>query len=130
MPVPRKEINRQEVCPLLLRVFVKKGEHHRPEQFQNRAADLVDDEVHIYTWKDATLLELTQLIQQVKPFTKESNALLHFNLVQASKGVFTERHIGAVKSDTARRGEDDRKTLYDTNFRIGDYLDVAAVVIP
>eukprot|EP01010_Urceolus_cornutus_P000938 NODE_1449_length_912_cov_248.699884_g1119_i0.p1 GENE.NODE_1449_length_912_cov_248.699884_g1119_i0~~NODE_1449_length_912_cov_248.699884_g1119_i0.p1 ORF type:complete len:249 (-),score=47.86 NODE_1449_length_912_cov_248.699884_g1119_i0:97-843(-) len=125
--VPRKEINRQEVCPLLLRVFVSSGEHHKVEQFSNKAAELVDDEVQIYTWKDATLLELTQLIQRVKPFAKERNAQLHFNLVAPNKGKFVHRHIGTVRAETSRRSEDDRKTLQDTKFEIGDYLDVAVM---
>eukprot|EP01001_Neometanema_parovale_P011481 NODE_7730_length_746_cov_91.608347_g7480_i0.p1 GENE.NODE_7730_length_746_cov_91.608347_g7480_i0~~NODE_7730_length_746_cov_91.608347_g7480_i0.p1 ORF type:complete len:233 (+),score=58.43 NODE_7730_length_746_cov_91.608347_g7480_i0:69-701(+) len=122
-----KEINRQEVCPLLLRVFVKKEEHHKLEEFQDRAADLVDDEVQIYTWKDATLLELTQLVQQVKSMTKEPGVSLHFNLVSNSKGKFTEKAMGTIRSETTRRSEDDRKSLQDTPFEIGDFVDIAVV---
>lgn len=124
--VVRKEINRQEVCPLLLRVFVKQGGHHAVEEFYNRAQDLVEEEVQIYTWKDATLLELTQLIQQVKPFAKERGVILKFNLVQAVRGKYTERYLGLVKGD-AKRSDDDRKMLQETPFEIGDYIDVAVI---
>jgi histone deacetylase complex subunit SAP18 len=108
---------------------VKRGEHHKVDSFYNRAQELVEDEVQIYTWKDATLLELTQLIQQVKPFARERGVQMKFNLVQPQRGKFTERYIGTVKGD-AKRSEDDKRMLQDTSFEIGDYIDVAVVPQP
>ncbi|KAI9079989.1 hypothetical protein K1719_038054 [Acacia pycnantha] len=50
-----------KTCPLLLRVFTKTGGHHTNEEFVVRGKE-PKDEVQIYTWKDATLRELTDLV--------------------------------------------------------------------
>ncbi|KAF3790974.1 Histone deacetylase complex subunit [Nymphaea thermarum] len=61
-PRPRFEpVDREKTCPLLLRVFTKIGTHHTKEDFAVRGKE-PKDEVQIYTWKDATLRELTDLI--------------------------------------------------------------------
>ncbi|BAT97833.1 hypothetical protein VIGAN_09139900 [Vigna angularis var. angularis] len=59
---PRLEpVDREKTCPLLLRVFTKTGGHHSMEDFAVRGKE-PKDEVQIYTWKDATLRELTDLV--------------------------------------------------------------------
>ncbi|XP_060674252.1 uncharacterized protein LOC107430153 isoform X2 [Ziziphus jujuba] len=61
IPRPRFEpVDREKTCPLLLRVFTKLGGHHSEEDFAVRGKE-PKDEVQIYTWKDATLRELTDL---------------------------------------------------------------------
>merc|ERR1712156_809195 len=52
------------------------------------------NELQIYTWKDATLKELTSLVREVNP-------------------------------DSGRKGVDDSKTLAQSGFVIGDYLDIS-----
>jgi Sin3 associated polypeptide p18 (SAP18) len=54
-----------QVCPLLLRVFPKLGGHHRLEEFVRVRSTELDDEVQIYTWPDATLRELSDLVKEV-----------------------------------------------------------------
>ena len=54
-----------QVCPLLLRVFPKLGGHHRLEEFVRVRTAELDDEVQIYTWPDATLRELSDLVKEV-----------------------------------------------------------------
>ncbi|KAF2311111.1 hypothetical protein GH714_019549 [Hevea brasiliensis] len=54
-------VDREKTCPLLLRVFTKIGNHHSKEDFAVRGKE-PKDEVQIYTWKDATLRELTDLV--------------------------------------------------------------------
>lgn len=53
------------MCPLLLRVFHKLGGHHRLEDFARVKGDEADEEVQIYTWPDATLRELSDLVKEV-----------------------------------------------------------------
>ena len=58
-PHPRFEpVDREKTCPLLLRVFTKIGSPHSKEDFAVRGKE-PKDEVQVYTWKVATLRELT-----------------------------------------------------------------------
>ncbi|KAL9387143.1 hypothetical protein Peur_020267 [Populus x canadensis] len=123
-PRPRIEpIDREKTCPLLLRVFTKIGSHHKPEDFAVRGKE-PKDEVQIYTWKDATLRELTDLVKEVAPEARRRNAKLSFAFVYPDKhGRFVLRVVGMTHSSGRR--PDDLKALAELNFQIGDYLDVA-----
>uniref|UniRef100_A0A803MQ35 Histone deacetylase complex subunit SAP18 n=1 Tax=Chenopodium quinoa TaxID=63459 RepID=A0A803MQ35_CHEQI len=61
--LPRRPfyVDREKTCPLLLRVFTKVGSHHSREDFAVRGQE-PKNEFQIYTWKDATLRELTDLV--------------------------------------------------------------------
>ncbi|KAG6781000.1 hypothetical protein POTOM_013880 [Populus tomentosa] len=112
-----------QTCPLLLRVFTKIGSHHKPEDFAVRGKE-PKDEVQIYTWKDATLRELTDLVKEVAPEARRRNAKLSFAFVYPDKhGRFVLRVVGMTHSSGRR--PDDLKALAELNFQIGDYLDVA-----
>ncbi|GLE04069.1 hypothetical protein PINS_up012980 [Pythium insidiosum] len=60
-------IDREKHCPFLLRVFCNEGAHHRREDYENMDKQPISNELHIYTWPDATLRELADLIQDAKP---------------------------------------------------------------
>uniref|UniRef100_A0A2P2M2W5 18 kDa Sin3-associated polypeptide n=1 Tax=Rhizophora mucronata TaxID=61149 RepID=A0A2P2M2W5_RHIMU len=116
-------IDREKTCPLLLRVFTKIGGHHKAEDFAMRGKE-PKDEVQIYTWKDATLHELTDLVKEVALEARRRNARLSFALVFPDKhGRFVVRTVGMTHS--VGRRPDDMKTLGELSFQIGDYLDVA-----
>ncbi|CAM8946567.1 unnamed protein product [Rhodiola kirilowii] len=124
---PRFEpIDREKTCPLLLRVFTKVGGHHATEDFAVRGKE-PKDEVQIYTWKDATLRELTDLVKEVSPAARRRDAKLSFAFVYPDKrGRFVVREVGQTLSyGNGKRMLDDGKALADLNFMIGDYLDVA-----
>ncbi|KAK7274649.1 hypothetical protein RIF29_15745 [Crotalaria pallida] len=117
-------VDREKTCPLLLRVFTKSGSHHSPEEFAVRGKE-PKDEVQIYTWKDATLRELTDLVKEVAPSARRRNAKLSFAFVFPDKnGRFKVQEVGKTLSFGTGR-LDDGKALADLNFEIGDYLDVA-----
>ena len=46
-----------------------------------RGKEPVEDEVQIYTWMDATLRELSDLIKEVSPSARERNSQLSFAIV-------------------------------------------------
>uniref|UniRef100_U5GJ82 Histone deacetylase complex subunit SAP18 n=1 Tax=Populus trichocarpa TaxID=3694 RepID=U5GJ82_POPTR len=101
----------------------KIGSHHKPEDFAVRGKE-PKDEVQIYTWKDATLRELTDLVKEVAPEARRRNAKLSFAFVYPDKhGRFVLRVVGMTHSSGRR--PDDLKALAELNFQIGDYLDVA-----
>ncbi|GMP43102.1 hypothetical protein CsSME_00012602 [Camellia sinensis var. sinensis] len=87
-------VDREKTCPLLLRVFTKIGGHHTDSDFAVRGKE-PKDEVQIYTWKDATLRELTDLVGRTYSYPN------------------------------GRRPDSGGKALGELSFQIGDYLDVA-----
>jgi len=121
-----KRIDREKVCPLLLRVFIKFGGHHVLRDFEPRGRE-PKNELQIHTWKDATLRELAELIKDVDRNARESNARLSFSFVYPDRrGKNVMRQVGLVHS--TRIGEDDHKTLEDLSFQTGDFLDVAVLL--
>eukprot|EP00742_Colponemidia_sp_Colp-10_P003187 GILJ01003396.1.p1 GENE.GILJ01003396.1~~GILJ01003396.1.p1 ORF type:complete len:141 (+),score=11.33 GILJ01003396.1:53-475(+) len=117
-------IDREKTCPFLLRVFQKNGGHHTLQDFAVRGKEPVDDEVQIYTWPDATLREITDLIQAVNPDAKRRDRELSFAFVYPDRrGRNVLRPVGKIHS--VRRGYDDVKTLASLNFVTGDFLDVS-----
>ncbi|KAK9840666.1 hypothetical protein WJX81_008397 [Elliptochloris bilobata] len=121
-PVP-VVIDREKTCPLLLRVFPKHGAHHHLEEFAERGKE-PKEEVQVYTWMDATLRELTELIQEVQPAARRQQARLEFALIYPDRrGRNVLREVG--QTSATRRGPDDEKTLRDLNFQTGDFMDVA-----
>lgn len=133
-PPPRRfePVDREKTCPLLLRVFTKIGGHHNQEDFAVRGKE-PKDEVQIYTWKDATLRELTDLVKEIAPEARRRNAKLSFAFVYPDKGgrfVLKQAGMthayGNVGGNMGRR-LDDSKSLNELKFQIGDYLDVAVL---
>ena len=58
-------VDREKVCPMLVRMFVKFEEHFEDRVF-TASGQPVDDEVRVHTWRDATIGELTELLAQVR----------------------------------------------------------------
>nr|CAD1840574.1 unnamed protein product [Ananas comosus var. bracteatus] len=114
---PRVEpVDREKTCPLLLRVFTKIGGHHPNEDFAVRGKE-PKDEVQIYTWKDATLRELTDLVKEVAPAARKRDAKLSFAFVYPDKnGRFVVRPVGMTFSYGNGR-LDDGKTLAELGFQ-------------
>mmetsp|Transcript_7677 Transcript_7677/g.10530 ORF Transcript_7677/g.10530 Transcript_7677/m.10530 type:complete len:227 (-) Transcript_7677:272-952(-) len=120
----RPSVDRQKICPLLLRVFCKQGGHHKAEDFKDPEKEPTDDEFQIYTWKDATLGELTSLIKGVRKAARRRTARLSFAFVYPDRtGNKVVRLVGETFS--TRRSSDGHKTLGELHFETGDYLDVA-----
>lgn len=122
-PPPEPEIDREKICPLLLRVFPRIGGHHNIEEYAVRGKE-PDGEVQIYTWPDASLRELAELVKEVNSDARQRNARLSFAFVYPDRrGRNVIKQVGTVHS--IRPGEDDNKTLRALKFETGDFLDVA-----
>lgn len=121
---PPVTVDREKTCPLLLRVFTKHGAHHKVEEFAERGKE-PKDEVQVYTWKDATLRELTDLVKEVAPLARRRDARLSFAFVYPNRrGRNVMRNVGVTYSNS-RRTPDDNKSLEELSFQTGDFLDVA-----
>lgn len=109
-------------------MFYKLNSYHRTEDFERKRKELDIEEVQIYTWKDATLRELTTLIKEIHQGARHRTARLSFALIYPDKtGRLVLREIGQTQA-FPRRGDplrDDNKTLDEVQFETGDFLDVA-----
>jgi len=121
--VARKEVNREETCPLLLRVFCNPLRHNNVEDYYK--GNTPENEIQIYTWMDASLKELTGLIKEVNPDARRKGTYFDFAVVYPDLRHcnFTSKEIGSTVASL--KSTDDNKTLADCKFSIGDYLDVA-----
>ncbi|CAN6579255.1 unnamed protein product [Malus baccata var. baccata] len=101
------------------------GAHHSEVEFAVRGNE-PKDEVQIYTWKDAKLRELTDLVKEIAPEASRRNARLSFAFVNPDKhGRVVVKQVGMTNSHGNGRQVDESKSLNDLNFQIRDYLDVA-----
>lgn len=117
-------INREKLCPFLIRVYYRDNEYNQIEFFSKTPKIASDREVHIYTWMDATLRELTDLLKDVIPSADAPESTLSFSAISINQnGRFFREELGKVKA--TRPGPDDKKSLESLNFKIGDYLDIA-----
>ncbi|CAJ0645483.1 4226_t:CDS:2 [Entrophospora sp. SA101] len=117
-------IDREKTAPFLLRIFCKPSYHHRIDDYTPEHLP-IDDEVQIYTWKDATLKEIANLIKEVNKDAKRPKARLSFKLVYIDnlRGRYIFKELGVVSNSAS--SIDDDKNLDDARFVIGDFLDVA-----
>ncbi|KAF0753576.1 histone deacetylase complex subunit SAP18 isoform X1 [Aphis craccivora] len=120
--VEEKPVNREKTCPLLLRVFCAMGHHNNLSEYYRGAVP--GNELQIYTWMDATLRELTGLIKEVNIESRVRGTTFDFVLVSPEYNCprFNAFEIGLTVA--GNRSPDDSKTLGNTRFTIGDYLDV------
>ena len=119
-------VDRERTTPLLVRTFLKKAGHRRQEDYAVRGKEPVEDEVQLYTWMDATLRELSDLLKEVSPSARERNSQLSFAIVYPDKrGTLVLKEVGIIHS--LRKGEHDDKNLAGLHFQTGDFLDVAVL---
>ncbi|CAF0745680.1 unnamed protein product [Adineta steineri] len=118
-----RSIDRLKTCPLLLRVFCNKNRHHLAREYEQ--GHTPENELQIYTWLDATLGELTQLIKEVNPDSRRRGTQFLFSIVSAdeSRNRYYLTEIG--KTENGQKRPEDKIQLGNKRFRIGDYLDVA-----
>ncbi|KAG0031122.1 hypothetical protein BGZ81_001725 [Podila clonocystis] len=93
-------IDREKQCPFLLRVFYGPGEKPRESEITSSEAP----ELQIYTWKDATLGEISLAIKKAIPdmiAQAGPGCLLEFRhmTVEADRSSYTGRDIGTVRLD-------------------------------
>ncbi|KAI0982262.1 hypothetical protein GJ496_000694 [Pomphorhynchus laevis] len=117
-------LDRESTCPMLLRMFyTMNGRHHFRSDYDRGATPA--RELQIYTWMDATLRELTNLIKEVNEEARRKGAIFNFSVVYPDNRspIYRMREIGQTVNGT--RGNADSFTLKSRGFVIGDFLDVA-----
>jgi histone deacetylase complex subunit SAP18 len=71
-------VDRSVVTPFLLRVFIS---HHFSANDFDDPSSFPNSELHLYTWRDATLQELVELVRGVDKAAQERDQDLFFSLV-------------------------------------------------
>uniref|UniRef100_A0AC34R9F8 Histone deacetylase complex subunit SAP18 n=1 Tax=Panagrolaimus sp. JU765 TaxID=591449 RepID=A0AC34R9F8_9BILA len=144
---PEKVVNREKVCPFLLRIFVVSVRHNPIQEYKNGNAPRNElqiytcvrhnpiqeykngnaprNELQIYTWMDCTLRELMMLIRDVNAESRPRGTSFDFSIVSPERfsSRMNIRPIGITINGS--RNVDDTKTLADCKFEIGDFIDVA-----
>ncbi|KAG4301819.1 hypothetical protein PCANB_002078 [Pneumocystis canis] len=119
---PSKPIDRKKTTPFLLRLFYKIGGFHSIDEFHPESQPIAD-EVQIYTWKDAKLHELAQLLAKAIPNNKNTRFSFRLIFNDHYKERYQTRDIGQVSLFS--KGLEANRTLQDIHFVIGDWIDVA-----
>ena len=86
-----------------------------------------ENELQIYTWLDASLGELTQLIKEVIPDVRRRGIQFAFSIVSADNS-YNRYYMNEIgKTENGQRRNEDQIQLANKRFRVGDYLDVAII---
>uniref|UniRef100_A0A7E4VUT5 18 kDa Sin3-associated polypeptide n=1 Tax=Panagrellus redivivus TaxID=6233 RepID=A0A7E4VUT5_PANRE len=119
-----KSLDREKVCPFLLRIFCTNMRHNSVHDY-SKGSTPTNNELQVYTWFDCSLKELKDLVLNVDQRASKEGTIFDFSIVSPDR--FTSRmnmrNIGVVVHK--QEGLDDKKTLQSTKFEIGDYIDVA-----
>lgn len=107
-------------------MFINNGRHFHVQDYSR--GNVPSKEVQIYTWMDATLKELTSLVKEVNESCRKPGSRFDFALVfpDMRAATYRIREIGSTVN--GRKEPDDLKTLAQSRFQIGDYLDVAIYI--
>lgn len=121
-------IDRQATTPFLIRIFSSHGGFHRADEFDVHSQPR--NEINLYSWKDATLGELTTLL--TKELVGDSDSPVSsfkfgYRLIYGdnARGRFLTRDIGTVQ--VSHESRDSQKSLQESRFVVGDWIDIAVL---
>lgn len=129
-------VDRKKETPMLLRVFIKEGVHHNPEDFAydtNERKQLVPSgEIQIYLWRDDTLLSMYKYIRAMRPRHSDRIDCVSIAHVYPTRDCkIAVRPLGRLSLTTNwTRGPLDSYTLEDLLFNSGDMIDIAVNPLP
>jgi len=117
-------VDRTQQCPSLIRIFYRIGGHHGLHAFEEKGPELIDSELQLYSWPDATLMDLVDLTKDVLPEARIDGVEFSFRLIYPDKhGQNMSVALGRVNSWRSTGTE--RVTLGSTKFQVGDLIDLA-----
>ncbi|KAJ1439412.1 histone deacetylase complex subunit SAP18 [Ochromonadaceae sp. CCMP2298] len=118
------EVDRMKTTPFLLRCFWRLHRNNGLNAYRMAGQGMLPKaEVQIYTWLDASLKELSELLKDAIPGAADPGAILIIMTVGIDqRGSLAMKNIGRVTNGVD--GADDAKTL-GSYICIGDYIDIA-----
>lgn len=143
-------VDRKKTCPFMIKMYCRINGHHRLEEFSPPRFP-IDDEMIVYTWKDASLRELSLLVREVLGDSElpggsnrsDPNLKFSFNLVypdsKRTGSHFLSRPMGwafeggeseAPRAHQHQLIDASARTLDSLRFIPGDFIDVAVYTNP
>lgn len=121
-------VDRTTTTPFLIRIFSNHGGFHRLDEFDHDIQPR--DEINLYSWKDATLGELTTLLaKELVGDSKRGLSSFRFSyrliFGDANRGRYLTKDLGTVSLHD--KSADSGKTLDDARFIIGDWIAIAVL---
>ena len=118
-------VDREKVCPFLLRIFYKINSYNSLNLFKEAP---FPSELNIYTWEDADLEELATFIHiALKNTVLGAYDYYKFSRIfYDEKGTLLRDEIGCVviNNKYSKLNINNKKTLKEIGFQIGDYFDI------
>lgn len=142
-----RAVDRKKTCPFMVKMYCRINGHHRSEEFTPPRFP-VEDEMIVYTWKDASLKELSLLVRQVLGDSElpgglkgnDANLKFSFNLlypdVKRQGAHFIVKSMGwafeggEIEAQNLQLVDSSSKTLDNFRFVPGDFIDVAIFTNP
>jgi hypothetical protein len=115
-------VDRIQTCPTLVRTFYQKGEHHSISEY---VKELPTPELYLYTWRDATLRELSYVIARSGKLSDLQMMSFAMVVPDLKLGGWTIEPMGEV--DMKNTETPDTKTLEAYGFQAGYFLDIAYI---
>ena len=140
-------VDRKKTCPFMIKMYCRINGHHRLDEFSPPRFP-VEDEMIVYTWKDATLKELSSLVREVLGDSELPGGLkgtdptlkFSFNLMYPdtkrpgchflSKSLGWAFEGGEVEARAHQLIDSSAKSLDSLKFVPGDFIDVAIYTNP
>lgn len=128
---PTPPINRDKMCPLLLRCFWRLDQHHTAVDYAKaNFGEFPDNEVRIYTWPDASLRELMETFKNAgvtgATAARRRSARVSFAFVYPDKrGRYVMKEVGRVSCSGMAKADDGNRSLASLHFQTGDFMDIA-----
>ncbi|CAE7921776.1 Bin1 [Symbiodinium sp. KB8] len=120
-PAPPK-VDRSQVPPSLLPVFLKQGRLHSASAFEDSAKP--PNGIQLYVWPDTTLREVLDLVKEASPDQRSPAAAFAMGLVYPNRtGKMVVKPLAELHS--VDRGAADTISLQQLGWRPADALSVA-----
>jgi hypothetical protein len=117
-------VDRISICPTLIRTFYQKGEHHTIADF---VKELPSPELYLYTWRDATLRELSYTIVRSAKLGDVQSMSFAMVAPDLKLGGWTIQPLGIV--DMKNTEVPDARTIDSYGFQPGFFFDVACIMV-
>ncbi|GJJ69399.1 histone deacetylase complex subunit SAP18 [Entomortierella parvispora] len=109
-------IDREKLCPFLLKMYYCQGAHHRVDMFSPTTTPPQSSELRLYTWKNATLGEIASLVKQAVPDQVDragpgGEMVFRHIYLDTSRGIYVGRDVGIIFLDRQDRAQGESSTV-------------------
>ncbi|EAS04856.2 Sin3 associated protein (SAP18) protein (macronuclear) [Tetrahymena thermophila SB210] len=123
------QVNRNEVCPFLIRVFPVENNSLDLKYFEDGTALKKYNSINVYAWKDDTLRNIIELSRsQIKIPSDVKNLRFYLNSIyqDPKNNKWVTKKLGMIYDQdlSSKDRKDEQQTLANFQFMIGDYIEI------